>query len=43
MVGDFVKRAMARDVALKSAVAADRDVFQMFRSRSDADLAAVNP
>lgn len=32
---------MQRDAELKAAVAADADVFQMFRARSDADLAAV--
>jgi hypothetical protein len=41
MVSDFVRKAMQRDEQLKAAVAADADVFQMFRTRSDADLAAV--
>lgn len=43
MVSDFVKRALQRDKELKAAVAADAeaDVFQMFRARSDADLAAA--
>lgn len=41
MVSDFVKQAMARHAQLKAAVEADVDVFQMFRSKSDADLAEV--
>ena len=41
MVSDFVKKAMQRDEDLKAAVAADADVFLLFRTRSDADLAAV--
>ncbi len=40
MVSDAVKKAMKDENFLK-AQAADKDVFQMFRTKSDADLAEV--
>ena len=41
MVSDAVKKAMGKDEQIKQAMAADKDVFQMFRTKSDADLAEV--
>ena len=41
MVSDAVKKAMSKDEQIKKAMAADKDVFQMFRTKSDADLAEV--
>ena len=41
MVSDAVKTAMSKDEQIKRAMAADKDVFQMFRTKSDADLAEV--
>ena len=39
MVSDAVKKAMNKDEQTRKAMAADKDVFQMFRTKSDADLA----
>ena len=36
-----VKKAMNKDEQIQRAMAADKDVFQMFRTKSDADLAEV--
>lgn len=41
MVSDAVKKALNKDEQIKQAMAADKDVFQMFRTKSDADLAEV--
>ena len=41
MVSDAVKKAMNKDEQIQRAMAADKDVFQMFRTKSDADLAEV--
>ena len=41
MVSDAVKKAMNKDAQIQQAMAADKDVFQMFRTKSDADLAEV--
>jgi|TARA_B110000967_G_scaffold153808_1_gene158307 hypothetical protein len=41
MVSDAVKKAMNKDEQIRKAMAADKDVFQMFRTKSDADLAEV--
>jgi hypothetical protein len=41
MVSDAVRKAISKDEQIKHAMAADKDVFQVFRRKSDADLAEV--